>query len=781
MQESFDYRQQPGRILNNRFSIKEVKPLISIITPYYNSGRYFEQTFNCVLNQTFPYFEWIIVNDKRTDENNRKILEDLALKDIRIRIYNTEELSISQARNFAIKNANTDIIVPLDSDDLIEPIYIECLYWALKSNPEASWAYTDSITFHDKEFFWQQDFNSLTMKKENILIYSAAIRKEVINEVNGYTELDKHFFEDWHFWLKLLACRKFPVRIKNCIFWYRSSNTGALARVLSDAKLKKESEKVINEQAKKVPDNIEAITFNGTLSKEFIKPYKWEWDDTLEYSSKKIRLLMIIPHMEMGGADKFNIDIVSNINKEKFEIGIITTNPANNELRQQFSQYVEDIFELPTFLDRNEWNAFIYYFIKSRKVDIVLNISSYYGYHIIPWLRKELPHLALVDCVHAEGKYWRSGGYPRLSAALDAVLDKTFVTNEFTRNIMVEEYGKTREKTHVIYTGVDENVFDTTKIESDGVKANYGIPEKSPIVLYLCRIAAEKRPFLMLEIAREVRKKIKNICFVVVGGGPQLAELREKVEIEGLGKTIIILDKQDDIKPFYKICDLLLICSIKEGLAITTFEAMAMGKPVISSNVGSQYELVSDKTGKLVECRQDEEDDFNNRKFSKEEIYDFVTAICDLLNDRNKLNDLGHASREKVLNGFTLKTLIDTLEKEFIALCDSNLIEKRGYINRKLNDVDYMVDDYLSLYNAYESKELETVKLWRENEWYRMQENRLLSYEGELSDSQAALKLRQIYNLRSWKLIQIYHKFIDISFIGRIIRMLRNKQDINKK
>ena len=70
MDLKFDFEQQPGLEYWDRPLVKDEKPLISIITPYYNSGKYFEQTFNCVIDQTFPWFEWIIVNDGSTKQED---------------------------------------------------------------------------------------------------------------------------------------------------------------------------------------------------------------------------------------------------------------------------------------------------------------------------------------------------------------------------------------------------------------------------------------------------------------------------------------------------------------------------------------------------------------------------------------------------------------------------------------------------------------------------------------------------------------------------------------
>ena len=82
----FDYTKEPGQKLLSRNQSNDGKPLVSIITPYYNAGKYFEQTFNCVMNQTFPWFEWIIADDGSTNINEVVILHNYAEKVNRIRV-----------------------------------------------------------------------------------------------------------------------------------------------------------------------------------------------------------------------------------------------------------------------------------------------------------------------------------------------------------------------------------------------------------------------------------------------------------------------------------------------------------------------------------------------------------------------------------------------------------------------------------------------------------------------------------------------------------------------
>ena len=143
----FDFQQQPGLTLLDRNLVRDGEPLVSIITPFYNGGKYFEQTFNCVMNQTFPWFEWIIVDDGSTKQDDLAVLDQFALKDPRIRVYHKKNGGISSARTYGIRYSKTEFVLPLDCDDLIEPTFVEVCYWMLQKNPNAAWSYTDSVGF----------------------------------------------------------------------------------------------------------------------------------------------------------------------------------------------------------------------------------------------------------------------------------------------------------------------------------------------------------------------------------------------------------------------------------------------------------------------------------------------------------------------------------------------------------------------------------------------------------------------------------------------------------
>lgn len=141
----FDFNQEPGKQKNDRKLVNDGKPLISIITPYYNAKKYIQQTANSIFNQTFPYWEWIIVNDGSTDDQTDKILEDIRKQDSRIKVLNQKNAGPAAARYYAAENATSDILLQLDADDVIDKTLLECGYWTLCTNPKATWAYADNL------------------------------------------------------------------------------------------------------------------------------------------------------------------------------------------------------------------------------------------------------------------------------------------------------------------------------------------------------------------------------------------------------------------------------------------------------------------------------------------------------------------------------------------------------------------------------------------------------------------------------------------------------------
>lgn len=263
----FSFEKEPGKELlkQNKEKQKSVNPKLSIITPFYNSGKYFEQTYCCIMNQTLEEFEWIIINDGSSNGQDVELLETLAKTDERIKVFHQANGGQSKAKNYGIQKSCTEIIVFIDADDLVEPFYLEILYQALTEHPNAGWSYTDLVGFAAEEYVWCKSFSAGRMTFNNILVNSAAFRKSVIEQAGGFPEVEKHYDEDWALYLKILGNSVHPVHIPIIGFWYRKSNTGMQQTVRNNEELRKKSDEYIQQLAKHVDIRITEEVYCGKL------------------------------------------------------------------------------------------------------------------------------------------------------------------------------------------------------------------------------------------------------------------------------------------------------------------------------------------------------------------------------------------------------------------------------------------------------------------------------------------------------------------------------------
>ncbi len=660
----FEFKLEPGKKLNKQETYIEKEPIISVIVPFFNSKNYIEQTITSILNQTFPYYEILIIDDGSKDKGALEKLEKIKKLDSRIKVFHKENEGLAATRDFGTaKSSNScKYLMFLDDDDLIEPTYLECAYWTLETNKDAAWAYSDSVGFDKQQYVWNKYFDSEKLKKVNELIAQALVRKSDFELVNGYELREKSVNEDWNFWLKLLAKEKKPVHMSFYGQWYRRKEDGELKRANDN---KQRSLEIINQTASKINKKIEAIQY---------PKYKYNYDlipENVENiiipkiltENNKINILFIIPWMITGGADLFNLNLVKGLDKNKFAITIITTEPNKNVLRQYFEKNEEfsqiaNVYDLTSFLDQKYWVSFINYIIEKENINIILNSNSKFGYAVLPYLKSRHPQIPIIDYVHMEEWYNRNGGYSRYSAMYDSVIDKTLVCNENSRKILIDHFGKNPSDVETVYIGVNEKIFNPENYNKKELKQKYlGETQNKKIISYICRISEQKRPMLFLQIISKLKEQRQNFKAIVVGDGNLLPKMKEEAKKLHIYEDIIFTGRLQNTGEIYAISDITVNCSIKEGLALTSYESLSMEVPIVSSDVGGQKELITDEVGKIIELKQNEEDVYSEI-YNDEEIKEYVQAINEILDNTNEYKE---NCRKMILDHFTINKMIEKM------------------------------------------------------------------------------------------------------------------------
>jgi len=181
------------------------------------------------------------------------------------------------------------------------------------------------------------------------------------------------------------------------------------------------------------------------------------------------------------------------------------------------------------------------------------------------------------------------------------LFDKIFYIGKLNR-YFYRYYGVSNDKLIFAPYFVDKNFFkssvDINKIKIIKKKLNLYNNEK--IILFVGKLIDRKNPFLFIEYAKKILIKCK---FLIVGNGPLLKSLKEKIKKEKINNVKIIgFKNQVEIANYYKLCDFLFLSSKYETWGLVVNEAFAMNKPCIVTNkCGSRKDLIDDfKTGVII-------------------------------------------------------------------------------------------------------------------------------------------------------------------------------------
>lgn len=184
--------------------------LVSIIIPFFNAGKYIHDTIRSVRNQSYKSLEVILINDGSKDESELIVQKLVTIKDKYIKKDNT---GISSSRNLGLKLANGDYILFLDSDDILEPDFVEKRVSFLAQNPDLGFCCSDVLKIDQKGYKINGVFRGIHKNvHEEVLLYSQnaitcpsnyLIRKEILTENKIYFNTNLSSSADRFFLIEL--------------------------------------------------------------------------------------------------------------------------------------------------------------------------------------------------------------------------------------------------------------------------------------------------------------------------------------------------------------------------------------------------------------------------------------------------------------------------------------------------------------------------------------------------------------------------------------------------
>ena len=245
--------------------------------------------------------------------------------------------------------------------------------------------------------------------------------------------------------------------------------------------------------------------------------------DELPFHNRRVstgrRLLLIVPWMTVGGADKFNLDFLDEISRFGWQVTVATTLDGSHEWYPHYQERTTDLLPLAHFLKLVDYPRFLRYLIESRQPDVVLLSNSELGYKLLPFLRTTSPDVSLVDLCHSEAEHWNSGGYPRFSVERCELLDLTITVSEHLKHWMVSRGGRS-DRIEVNRCNVDADAWRPLPHARVAVRRELGLEEDEPIVLFAGRVSEDKQPQVLGKTIARLASDGVRFAAIIAGDGP---------------------------------------------------------------------------------------------------------------------------------------------------------------------------------------------------------------------------------------------------------------------
>jgi len=201
------------------------------------------------------------------------------------------------------------------------------------------------------------------------------------------------------------------------------------------------------------------------------------------------------------------------------------------------------------------------------------------------------------------------------------------------------------------YSAIEEDDFlePISQERKRDFRRKYGIGEDSVVLVTIARLFMLKGHEYIIESAQQLSKRFDNCFWLFVGDGNLSEHFKKQVRELGLAERIKFtgLLPPGEIPLAIQSSDILVHCSLREGLARTLPQAMLCAKPAISFDVDGAKEVVNENTGRLIE---------------PENVEQLIDACAELIEDKSLRETLGKAGRESVVEKFSPDTMVDTIE-----------------------------------------------------------------------------------------------------------------------
>jgi len=377
---------------------------------------------------------------------------------------------------------------------------------------------------------------------------------------------------------------------------------------------------------------------------------------------RKINVLHIYQNSKIGGVQQQFLSLLKAYDRDVFNPIFCCLGPE-----EEISKEIERIDIETVALNRARYHRFspgivrdLYRLMKQKNIHIVR--THRYRANLYGRLAALLSGVP-VKIISLHDNYRKDLRLERriVNKILLKATDKIVAVSESIRKDIIKYDGIDSSKILVIPNGIDTERFNPEGNFAD-IRKGFSIKESDIVLGFVGRVVPAKGLEYLIDALPFLKKEFKNIKLLITGEGSTMERLKKKAKENNVHDSIIFTGKRRDIPDILSCTDIFVMPSVAEGLPNALLEAMAMGKPIVATEVGGIPEVIKNRhSGFLVPPRNPEA---------------LATAIKDLISNEQLAAKMGQAARHIVLDNFSIWSIAQKWQTLYLSI-----LREKGLMN----------------------------------------------------------------------------------------------------
>ncbi len=284
--------------------------------------------------------------------------------------------------------------------------------------------------------------------------------------------------------------------------------------------------------------------------------------------------------------------------------------------------------------------------IKNEQINIVHTHSSVD--HRLAGIAARISGCSVVRSRHLSTPISRS---PFSKALYMKLADYVITSGESIRQAMISNNGMSGDQIVSIPAGIDTKQFSLNREMAD-IRSLYNISKDTFVVGIVGVLRSWKGHADLIDAVKRISDQIPKLKLIIVGEGPQRQAIENQIRALNLIEMVMLTGHQKDPAPFMKAMDVVVLTSYaNEATSQVLPQAMAMRRPVISSNIGSLQEVVINEVTGLT--------------FPPRDIHSLAKALLRFYTNKKLRYKLADSGYSHVQTNFTFDQMIKNTEKVY--------------------------------------------------------------------------------------------------------------------